>query len=64
MVKVYSSKELIKLIEADGWTLIRIKGSHHHFEHSVKPGTVTVPHPKKDMDIRTSNSILRQAGLK
>jgi predicted RNA binding protein YcfA (HicA-like mRNA interferase family) len=38
-------------------------GSHHHFKHAVKPGKVTVPHPKKDLPIGTVRSILRQAGL-
>ena len=63
-MKVYSSKELIKMIEADGWTLTRVRGSHHQFRHPIKKGTTTVTHPKKDMDIRTANSVLKQAGLK
>ena len=64
MVKVYSSKELIKMVEADGWVLTRIKGSHHQFKHPAKIGLVTIPHPKKDVDPRTTESIFRQAGLK
>lgn len=59
-----SSREAIKLIEADGWVLFRIKGSHHHFRHPTKPGTVTVPHPRKDLPAGTLNSILKQAGIK
>ncbi|MGP9679119.1 type II toxin-antitoxin system HicA family toxin [Halomonas sp. AOP27-A1-41] len=44
----YNNPELkIKGQEADGWELVRIKGSHHHFRHPTKPGTVTVPHPKR-----------------
>lgn len=58
------SRSIIKLIEADGWKLDRVKGSHHHYRHDTKPGTVTVPHPKKDLTIKTQNSILKQAGLK
>ncbi|PCE63404.1 type II toxin-antitoxin system HicA family toxin [Sediminicola luteus] len=57
------SSSLIKLIEADGWKLVRTKGSHHHFKHPVKKGLVTIPHPKKDVPIGTVKSILRQAGL-
>ena len=64
MPKTYTSKELIKIVENDGWFLVRIKGSHHHFNHQIKKGNVTIPHPKKDMSIKTANSILRQAGLK
>ncbi|MFC0346081.1 type II toxin-antitoxin system HicA family toxin [Epilithonimonas hispanica] len=59
-----NSKYLINLLEADGWYLVRTKGSHNHFKHNVKKGLVTVPHPKKDMPLKTVNSILKQAGLK
>ncbi|WP_197478862.1 MULTISPECIES: type II toxin-antitoxin system HicA family toxin [unclassified Anoxybacillus] len=59
-----SSKELIKLLKKDGWYLHRIVGSHHHFKHPTKKGTVTVPHPRKDLKPGTLHSILKQAGLK
>nr|WP_207143430.1 type II toxin-antitoxin system HicA family toxin [Ectothiorhodospira shaposhnikovii] len=55
---------MIKALEADGWYLDRIKGSHHVFKHPTKPGSVPVPHPKKDLPIGTVNSIMKQAGLK
>lgn len=58
------SSLLIKMIEKDGWSLVRTKGSHHHFKHPIKKGLVTIPHPKKDVPKGTANSILRQAGLK
>jgi predicted RNA binding protein YcfA (HicA-like mRNA interferase family) len=64
MPKRYSSAELITMVEDDGWTLDRISGSHHHFRHTTKKGIVTIPHPVKDMDPKTANSIKRQAGLK
>lgn len=57
------SRELIKIIQADGWYLIRVTGSHHHFKHDDKPGLVTIPHPKKDLPKGTIKSILKQAGL-
>jgi len=57
------SKELIKELEADGWFLQRIKGSHHIFKHPIKRGSVPVPHPKKDVPIGTIKTILKQAGL-
>lgn len=59
-----TSKELIKIIEADGWQFKNTKGSHHHFIHPTKKGKVTVPHPKKDLPRKTVKSILIQAGLK
>lgn len=57
------SRELIKIIEADGWCLIATKGSHNQFKHDVKKGRVTIPHPKKDLPQQTVKSILKQAGL-
>jgi predicted RNA binding protein YcfA (HicA-like mRNA interferase family) len=60
----YSSKELMKLIEDDGWVLVRVKGSHHHYKHPTKPGITTIKHPEKDTPPGTASSILRQAGLK
>lgn len=59
-----SSREIIKRIEADGWVLVSVSGSHHQFKHSAKPGKVTVPHPRKDLSPNTLRSIIKQAGLK
>lgn len=58
-------KEIIKLIENDGWILVATKGSHRQFKHNQKSGKVTVPgHPSDDLAPGTQNSILKQAGLK
>jgi len=59
-----NSQKLIEMLEADGWQLVRIKGSHDHFKHPTKPNLVTVPHPKKDLPRATWNGILKDAGLK
>lgn len=59
-----NSREIIRVLEADGWRLKAIKGDHHQFVHSEKPGKVTVPHPARDLKKGTVNSIFRQAGLK
>ena len=58
-------KELILLLEADGWFQVRTRGSHRQFRHHAKPGTVTVS-GKANVDIPpgTLNSALKQAGLK
>jgi predicted RNA binding protein YcfA (HicA-like mRNA interferase family) len=58
------SKRILRALEQDGWVLARVTGSHHHFRHPTKPGTVTVPHPKKDLPIGTVKSIARQSGIK
>jgi len=57
------SKDLIRLVEEDGWQLRRVRGSHHQFKHPAKSGLVTIPHPKKDMPQGTVRNILRQAGI-
>jgi predicted RNA binding protein YcfA (HicA-like mRNA interferase family) len=58
-------KELIKLIESDGWVQVRMRGSHRQFKHSIKPGTVTVS-GKFNVDVPpgTLNSAMKQAGLR
>ena len=58
-----NSTAIIKKIKADGWVLVHTVGSHHQFKHPTKPGKVTVPHPKKDLPLPTTRSILKQAGL-
>lgn len=35
--------EIIKLLEADGWYLSRVRGSHRQYKHPSKSGLVTVP---------------------
>jgi len=58
-------REIVHLIEADGWRLVRTKGSHRQFKHPAKPGTVTVAgKPSLDLPPGTLNSILKQAGLR
>ncbi len=63
VLKSYSSREIISILEADGWYLYRTRGSHHQFKHPIKPGKVTVKHPDKDIPPKTLDSIKKQAGL-
>ncbi|MFN0154367.1 MAG: type II toxin-antitoxin system HicA family toxin [Gaiella sp.] len=57
-------REIIKVVESDGWVLLRITGSHRQFVHPRKPGKVTIPgHPRTDLHPNTARSILDQAGL-
>lgn len=62
-MKSYSSREVIAMLEADGWYLQTITGSHHHFKHPTKPGKTTVKHPCKDIPPKTLASIAKQSGL-
>jgi predicted RNA binding protein YcfA (HicA-like mRNA interferase family) len=58
-------RDIIKLIENDGWYLDRTRGSHRQYKHSTKGGLVTVPgKPSDDLAPGTQNSIFKQAGLK
>lgn len=63
-MKDYSSREIIKLLQEDGWYEVDCRGDHHQFRHKSKTGKVTVPHPKKSIPIGTVKSIFRQAGIK
>jgi predicted RNA binding protein YcfA (HicA-like mRNA interferase family) len=60
------AKVLIKLIEEDGWFLVRQKGSHRQYKHPVKIGLITIAFHKLSDEVAkgTLNSILKQAGLK
>lgn len=58
-------RDIIKLIEADGWYKVDTKGSHRQYKHPVKKGRVTIAgHPGDDLAGGTLNSILKQARLK
>jgi len=60
------AREVTKLIELDGWYLIRQKGSHKQYKHSAKKGLVTISAHKMSDEISrgTLNSILKQAQIK
>lgn len=58
-------REVIKLIEQDGWYLVTTRGSHRQYKHPAKPGRVTIAgHPSHDFAPGTLNSVLKQAQLK
>ncbi len=57
------STDLIREMQAAGWYLHRVRGSHHIFRHPVLPGSIPVPHPQKDLPKGTLQAIRKQAGL-
>ncbi|WP_346746600.1 type II toxin-antitoxin system HicA family toxin [uncultured Campylobacter sp.] len=63
-MKRYSSKDVLKMLKADGWFEVNCEGDHHQFKHSTKPGKVTLRHLVKDLGVRDLKSIERQSGLK
>jgi predicted RNA binding protein YcfA (HicA-like mRNA interferase family) len=54
------SRELIKLLKADGWQLQRTRGSHRQFVHPTKPGTVTVPQTRSGFLARAALDAMRK----
>jgi len=57
-------KDIIKMIQDDGWCLVRTRGDHRQFHHPIKRGTVTVAGKlSDDLHPKTQKSILKQAGL-
>ena len=58
-------RQIVKMIEDDGWYLVVTKGSHRQYKHPVKPGRVTIAgHLSDNLAPGTMNSILKQAQLK
>jgi predicted RNA binding protein YcfA (HicA-like mRNA interferase family) len=57
-------RDVIRLLEQDGWCKVRQRGSHQQFKHSSKPGLVTVAgKPGDELAAGTLKSVLRQARL-
>ena len=57
-------RDIIKMIEADGWYLAATRGSHRQYKHPTEPGRVTIAgHPGDDLTPGTLSSILKQAQL-
>jgi predicted RNA binding protein YcfA (HicA-like mRNA interferase family) len=58
-------REIIKIIEADGWYLVATKGSHRQYKNQEKAGRITIAgHLSDDLAPGTVNSILKQAQLR
>jgi predicted RNA binding protein YcfA (HicA-like mRNA interferase family) len=58
-------RDVVRLLEADGWYLARTRGSYHQYKHASKPGPATVRGAgNDDLAPGTLGSILKQAGLK
>ena len=58
-------RDAIKMIEIDGWYIVKQRGSHKQFKHQVKKGRVTIAgNMNDDLAPGTLNSILKQADLK
>jgi predicted RNA binding protein YcfA (HicA-like mRNA interferase family) len=57
-------RDVIRMLERDGWRQVAQRGSHRQFRHPTKPGRVTVAgKPGEEMAIGTLGNIFRQAGI-
>ncbi|MBR4367675.1 MAG: type II toxin-antitoxin system HicA family toxin [Prevotella sp.] len=64
-MKRYKVREVIELLEADGWYLHATKGDHRQFKNPKKPGKVTVRGSMNEVLSQfLLNSIWKQAGWK
>jgi predicted RNA binding protein YcfA (HicA-like mRNA interferase family) len=57
-----NSRDIKRRLEREGWVLMRVKGSHHQFKRAGKKLRITLPHPKKDLQIGLVKSIYEIAG--
>lgn len=61
-MKSYSSREVIKILEQNGWKLKRVTGDHYQYTDGQR--LATVRHPVKDLGIHNLKSIEKQTGIK
>jgi predicted RNA binding protein YcfA (HicA-like mRNA interferase family) len=58
-------RDVMKMIDADGWRIVKQAGSHRQYKHASKSGKVTIAgHPSAETAPKTLRSILEQAGLR
>jgi predicted RNA binding protein YcfA (HicA-like mRNA interferase family) len=59
-----SGKQLVKILERQGWYVKRVRGSHHILRHPTVPDAIPVPvHSNQPLKRGTLGSILRTAGI-
>ena len=63
-MKSYTSRDVIKILNADGWYEVGCGGDHLPIKNPTQKGRVTVTHPRKDFPIKTLKRIEKQAGIK
>ncbi len=63
-MKAISGKRMCKLLEAKGWKLTRVTGSHHIFTKQGSNLRITVPvHGNQDLKIGLQRAIMKLAGI-
>jgi predicted RNA binding protein YcfA (HicA-like mRNA interferase family) len=63
-MKPVSGKRLCKVLESQGWILLRIHGSHHIYGRPDWPVILPVPvHGNADLPTGTQRALMRLASL-
>jgi predicted RNA binding protein YcfA (HicA-like mRNA interferase family) len=63
-MKSVSGKEFAKILESNGWSLVRINGSHHIYKKEGKTERISVPiHGNQDLKIGLLRHFMKQANL-
>jgi predicted RNA binding protein YcfA (HicA-like mRNA interferase family) len=62
--KSRKTADLVRMLEADGWSRVRTKGDHAQHKHPTKPGLVTIDLGQRELPVGTLRSVYRQAGWK
>jgi predicted RNA binding protein YcfA (HicA-like mRNA interferase family) len=57
-------RDVVRIIESDGWRFHSQKGSHQQYKHPTKLGRVTVAgRPGEDMHPKTLADVFKQAQI-
>ena len=58
-------RDVIRMVERDGWYHVKTRGSHRQYKHPVKRGKVTIAgHPSIEMAPGTFRGIMKQAQMR
>ncbi len=62
-MKAISGKEMCRILAKKGWRLVRVRGSHHNYEHDDAPAATVPVHANRTMPIGLQSAIMKIAGL-
>jgi predicted RNA binding protein YcfA (HicA-like mRNA interferase family) len=63
-MKQLSGKELARIVERHGWTLLRVTGSHHIYGRAGSIIRLSIPiHSNRPLKIGLLRHLLKHAGL-
>jgi len=62
-MKAVSGEEMCRALRRKGWTLVRVRGSHHRFEKPGHGAVTVLVHKGKTLRTGTQRGIMKDAGL-